>query len=201
MSRLSRELCLPACLGIGIALYTYSAFLMPRGDERIETAEAAAPPPVKSEPQQLKPHQLKPQPVEPQPVKLAPLKPKLKPKPGQTAEVTGTLGPQAAPGPKPVASPKHAIVPDADPRAVAREELPRVPGIRVGSAAPRAVPLHSPDATRWSPAVGYAPIATSRPMSAERQMMPPRAKKYRVVRRPYRRHPNFRVVIGVGPRW
>lgn len=195
MSKLSRELCLPACLGIGVALYVYSALLVPRVDGSAATIGKAAQAPVQTEPQQLEP-----QPFEPQPAKLAPLKPKLKPallKPAssQTPDVTGAIGPRAATGPQAGAGLRP------DPRA-AGEQLPKVPGIRVASLAPQAVPVQTPDATRWSPAVGYAPIAKSgKPVMADRQVGPQRARKYRTVRRPYRRHTNFRVVIGVGPRW
>lgn len=197
MSQLSRELCLPACLGIGLALYAYNVLLVPRGEATHETAGKAAP--LQTEPQPLKPQQ-----ADAQPIKLAPLKPKLKPKPAASPspEVTGAIDRQAATGLKPLKpadDSKHTIVPETGPAASGA--LPSVPGIRVASAAPQAAPIQSPDATRWSPAVGYAPLVrTSKPGMADRQMMPPKAKRHRVVRRPYRR-PNFSLVIGVGPRW
>ncbi len=217
MSHLSRELYLPVCLGIGLALYAYNVLLVPpRGEAKPETASKAASVTAQAEPQPAEPPALKPQQVEPQPVKLAPLKPKLKPKVAARPdpEVTGAIGPQPAAGPKPAPQPaagpkpadsrKHAIVPEPGP-AAASDGLPKVPGIRVASAAPQAPAFQSPDATRWSPAVGYAPLVKSskaKPAMADRALGPPKAKRSRYARRPYRvRHTNFRVVIGVGPRW
>ena len=186
MSRVSRDLCLPVCLAIGVAIYVYGALLMPRGETRVETARLEASPAAIQDKPQLP--------------ALLPLKPKTSS--SRNTDVTGSIGPEGKPsiGPKP----RPGLNPQIEPRAAA-DQLPKVPGIRVASLPAHAVVTRAPDTTRWSPAVFYYPAVTPpKQMSANREMFPPTARRMRVVRggRPYRvRRSHFSVVIGVGPRW
>jgi hypothetical protein len=176
MSRVSRDLCLPACLAIGLTLYVYGAHLMPRGETKVETVSQDTAPALQDKSQQPP---------------LAPLKPR--PSARQNTDLTGSIGPQLKPRLGPPAKPH-----------IAGDQLPRVPGIRVASLPAHAVVTRAPDTTRWSPAVVYYPVVTTpKYMSTNRQMFTPTARRMRVVRagRPYRRHTSFRFVIGVGPRW
>jgi hypothetical protein len=186
MSRVSRDLCLPVCLAIGVALYVYGALLMPRGETKGETASPAAASAALQDKPQLPP--------------LLPLKPRTSSR--QNVDLTGSISPQAKPG---IAlKPKPGLGPQTDPR-MAGDQLPKVPGIRVASLPAHAVVTRPPDTTRWSPAVYYyPPVTTPKHMSVNRELGPPSARRMRVVRggRPYRvRRTNFSVVIGVGPRW
>ena len=194
MSSVSRDLGLPACLAIGLALYVYGALLMPRGETKVETVSREAALGIQDKAQQALPA-LQDQPQLPP---LLPLKPRTSS--SRNADLTGSIGPQATPRIGPQLKPNLGS--PAKPQ-LAGDQLPKVPGIRVASLPAHAVITRAPDTTRWSPAVLYYPAVTSaKHMSANRQMFPPTAKRMRMVRRPYRvRHTSFRFVIGVGPRW
>jgi hypothetical protein len=194
MSRVSRDLCLPACLAIGLALYVYGALLKPRGEATVETVNREAALASQDKAQQAPPAlQDKPQ-LPP----LLPLKPRTSS--SRNTDLTGSIEPQLKPRLGPQLKPP--LGPPVKPH-LAGDQLPKVPGIRVASLPAHAVVTRAPDTTRWSPAVLYYPAVTSpKHMSTNRQMFPPTAKRMRMVRRPYRaRHTSFRFVIGVGPRW
>jgi hypothetical protein len=72
----------------------------------------------------------------------------------------------------------------------AGNQMPKIPGVRIASLDTK--PLPAPDKKRWTPAVGYNPVAT---------VAKPSARKLRKAKRPYRRRGNFGLVIGVSPRW
>ena len=185
MSRVSRELCLPVCLAIGVALYVYSALLVPRGETKVETVNREIPSAGLQDKPQLPP--------------LLPLKPRTSS--GPNTDLTGSIGPELKPRTGPQLKPPSGPQPKPQ---VAADQLPKVPGIRVASLPAHTVVTRPPDTTRWSPAVLYYPaVIPPKHMSANRQMFPPTARRMRVVRagRAYRRHTSFRFVIGVGPRW